>query len=391
MTSVEHNLDQGELLDQLRLSLGLLQVAFDASEQPMLILDSTNKVRWGNQAAADTWTNGIAILLPSADFADLVQLETPNGQPIKATEPTHPLLRMKLADGDDRYLLRKPGETGGSCEAYRVQWRKVTEVPGGFVLFTFATLELAEKALLQQQRFVNQLAHELRTPLAIVNGCLKRIIRSTEKEEKAQKQLLIARQETRRIDRLLEQLSLLTQLDIGSYEMLIENRSLGSFLDGWFDQLEQETRKRVSIEINALNLTKELLLDQHAFNRVLNNLIENSLRFSPGQSPIVITANARHDQMDVRLMDHGPGIPESSHETIFDRFRRLETFRSESHSDGSGLGLAVVQMLIRAMNGSVHIVPNQRCEEDSTPGTIVSMMLPLSQKETKATLVQTNL
>ena len=53
MTSVEHNLDQGELLDQLRLSLGLLQVAFGASEQPMLIFDSTNKVRWGNQAAAD--------------------------------------------------------------------------------------------------------------------------------------------------------------------------------------------------------------------------------------------------------------------------------------------------------------------------------------------------
>lgn len=343
----------------------------------MLILDAANKVRWGNQAAADAWTSGLPILLPSKTLTDLVQLATPAGHPISENEPAHPLSRMKLANGDDRYLLLQPGQASGPLEAHRVRWRRVTEVPGGFVLITFANLGPAERALLQQQRLINQLAHELRTPLAIVNGCLKRLSRSTDSEAQKHKQITTAHQEIRRIDRLLEQLSLLSQLDVGSYRPTLETRSLGSFLEGWSRQLRRQARDRVSFNLDDLNPALQLQLDQLAFNRILNHLLENSLRFCPAKSPILITGHERDNQLEILFMDWGPGIPESDLATIFDRFRRLETMRSVSHTDGSGLGLAVVRALTEAMDGTVCILPNRGADGLSRAGTVVQLMLPV--------------
>jgi len=347
----------------------------------MLILDAANKVRWGNQAAADAWTNGLPILLPSKSFTDLVQLATPDGNLISENEPAHPLCRMKMADGDDRYLLLQPDQTSDGSEAHRVRWRRVTEVPGGFVLITFTNLGPAERALLQQQRLINQLAHELRTPLAIVNGCLKRLSRSTDSEAPIHKQITTAHQETRRIDRLLEQLSLLSHLDVGSYRPLLETRSLGSFLEGWSRQLKKKARDRVSFNLDHLNPALQLQLDQLAFNRILNHLLENSLRFCPAKSPILITAHERDDQLEILFMDWGPGIPESEIANIFDRFRRLETLRSVNHTDGAGLGLAVVQALTEALAGSVCILPNRCADGQNRAGTVVQLILPIRTAE----------
>ena len=347
----------------------------------MLILDANARVRWGNQAAADTWTNGLAILLPSKAFADLVQLATPYGHPISEREPAHPLNRMKLADGDDRYLLLQPGKANGVSEAHKIHWRRVTEVPGGFVLITFANLAPAERALLQQQRLINQLAHELRTPLAIVNGCLKRLSRSTDSEARERKPITTALQETRRIDRLLEQLSLLSQLDVGSYQPVLETQSLGSFLESWSQQLSVKARDRVSFNLDDLNPGLQLQLDQLAFNRILNHLLENSLRFCPAESPILITAHEREDQLEILFMDWGPGIPDSDQVNIFDRFRRLETLRSANHTDGAGLGLAVVQALIEAMDGNVCILPNRTADGKNRAGTVVQLILPVRTAE----------
>ena len=350
----------------------------------MLILDASNKVRWGNQAAADAWTSGLPILLPSKDFADLVQLATPGGRPISENEPAHPLARMRLADGDERYLLLQQGHASGTSKPHRVRWRRVTEVPGGFVLLTFASLGPAERALLQQQRLINQLAHELRTPLAIVNGCLKRLSRSTDSAAPERTQITTAHQETRRIDRLLEELSLLSQLDVGSYQPVFETRFLGSFLEGWSRQLQKKARDRVSFNLDALNPALTIRLDQLAFNRILNHLLDNSLRFCPAESPILITAHERDDQLEILFMDWGPGIPKSDLANIFDRFRRLETLRSVSHTDGSGLGLAVVQALTMAMDGSVRILPNRCADGQNRPGTVVQLLLPLQNPEPPA-------
>lgn len=347
----------------------------------MLILDASNKVRWGNQAAAEFWTNGLSILLPGKAFAELVMLASPCGQPIKEDEATHPLSRMKLADGDDRYLLLKPVKGIGAAEPYQVSWRQVTEVPGGFVLITFSNLAPAERALLQQQQLINQLAHELRTPLAIVNGCLKRLTRTTRNKTEELKQISTAHEETRRIDRLLEQLSLLSQLDLGSYQPILETRSLDSFLEGWSRQLKRGALAKISFDLDHLNPTLMLRLDQLALNRILDHLLENSLRYCPAGTPILITALHRNnDQLHVRFIDWGPGIPEAEHLRIFDRFHRLEKHRNASMTDGAGLGLALVQALTQAMNGTVCMLPNRNVDGSIQSGTVVQITLPVAQE-----------
>jgi len=152
---------------------------------------------------------------------------------------------------------------------------------------------------------------------------LKRLSRSTDSEARERKPITTALQETRRIDRLLEQLSLLSQLDVGSYQPVLETQSLGSFLESWSQQLTLKARDRVSFNLDDLNPGLQLQLDQLAFNRILNHLLENSLRFCPAESPILITAHEREDQLEILFMDWGPGIPDSDQVNIFDRFRRL--------------------------------------------------------------------
>lgn len=378
----EHNSNSEELVDQLRQSLGLLQVAFDASDQPMLILDSANKVRWGNQAAADNLCNGLAIMLPGRAFADLVKFSLPSGQPIEQNHPSHPLSQMKLDDGEDRYLIHFESKNKEPVNAYRVQWRRVTEVPGGFELVTFANLSTTERSLLQYQRLIDQLAHELRTPLAIVNGCLKRLKRVSGLDSQELEKIDLAKQETRRIDRLLEQLSVLSQLDVGSYQIKFETRPLIYFVKQWSTKLDSKKRDRLSFNEDDGNFAVELRLDQQAFARVLNHLIDNSLRYSPAKSPIVITAKTIDDQLKIRFMDWGPGIPAEEQETVFDRFRRLEIFRTASHVDGCGLGLALVRELIEAMNGTARILDNRTSDEDLPQGAVVEMLLPVHRSTT---------
>ena len=91
---------QGELLAQLRQSLGLLQVAFDAASEAMVIFDPEGVVRWGNQAAADLWTDGLAILLVGRHQEQLLQpIANRSGQPLERSSAEHPLQQWQLGDG----------------------------------------------------------------------------------------------------------------------------------------------------------------------------------------------------------------------------------------------------------------------------------------------------
>ena len=94
-------------LAQLRQSLGLLQVAFDAASEAMVIVEPGGEVRWGNQAAADLWTNGLAIMLVGRRLEQLLQpLTSSSGVPIAQQAAEHPLQRLKRGDGGDLWHWR---------------------------------------------------------------------------------------------------------------------------------------------------------------------------------------------------------------------------------------------------------------------------------------------
>jgi signal transduction histidine kinase len=172
--------DSGSLIQQMSQSLGLLRVAFDSTGEAMLIVDESSAVRWANQQAADLWGGGITLQMVGRPLSALLQFHHLDRSPIGDQEPTHPLQKAVSAEGRNSYLIQalsEPGLDQSQLITRLVSWRQIIQMNQSFVLLIFRDLEPLEKALARQRQFIDKLAHELRTPLAIITGNLRRMKR----------------------------------------------------------------------------------------------------------------------------------------------------------------------------------------------------------------------
>lgn len=360
------------LIEQLRESLGLLQVAFDAATEAMLILDEERKIRWANQKAADLWGRGLTPLLTGKPFAELVLLERVDGQPIPPDAPTHPLQLMRLGDGERRYRLSS-GQPSSAPQLLR--WTAIQGLRASFVLLIIRDLGPLETALLEQRRFVNRLAHELRTPLAILSGSLHQLARKARLPGKQEQRLQQACEEANRMGDLLDKLLVLSELDSDQFPWCFEAISLRTALESWIQGLPAADSARIKLNLNGD--IPDLVLDPKALEQVLSHLLQNSLRFSNRASPVQLTASAGPEHIEIQFSDWGPGIGSAmGHSAVFDRFTRLEEHRDSGRGEGAGLGLSVVRSLMEGMGGEVFCRPNRDRDGLQQPGMVVVLRLP---------------
>jgi two-component system sensor histidine kinase KdpD len=109
--------------------------------------------------------------------------------------------------------------------------------------------------------------------------------------------------------------------------------------------------------------------DAALLERVVANLVENAMRWSPADRPARVTAGRVQDRVDVRIIDHGPGIKPANREQVFQPFQRL----GDRGGTGVGLGLAVARGFVRAMGGELII------EDTPEGGTTAVVSLPVAQ------------
>lgn len=367
------------LVEQLRESLGLLQVAFDAAGEAMVILDGERRIRWANQQAADLWGGGITLQLIGQPFAHMA-VHRLDGQRLPADAPHHPLQLMQHSDGERRYRFSNTSKIASDDEGLSPQlmrWTTIRNMRESFVLVVVRDLGPLEAALLEQRRFVNRLAHELRTPLAILSGCLHQLARKSKLPAKQEQRLGHAQDEAQRMGDLLDKLLLLSELDADQYDWRFESTSLREALQGWVAGLAAAERARIRLNLGDQNLM--LMLDREALEQVLSNLLHNSLHFSDHTTPIQITALREESHLELLFIDWGPGMSQCcDHTDVFERFTRLEEHRDPCRSEGCGLGLSVVRSLMEGMGGQAFCKPNRDLTGQLQPGTVVVLRLPLS-------------
>jgi two-component system sensor histidine kinase KdpD len=113
----------------------------------------------------------------------------------------------------------------------------------------------------------------------------------------------------------------------------------------------------------------EVLADPGLLERVISNVLENAVRYSPPEAPVLVSAHAQADTVELRVLDRGPGIDRLARAAVFEPFQRRDD-RAVSTGAGVGLGLAIARGFVQAMHGSIGL--------DDTPGggLIVRITLP---------------
>jgi signal transduction histidine kinase len=340
-------------LAQLRQSLGLLQVAFDAAAEAMVIVEPGGEVRWGNQAAADLWTNGLAIMLVGKRLEQLLQpISSSSGVQLAAEAAEHPLQLLKRGDGSGVY--------GVANQLQQLEWRRIQQPGDGYLLLLARDLAPQEQALQQQRQFVNQLAHELNTPLAIVNGSLRQLGKKLLNfGDGSRERLRQAQQETNRLVRLLRHLLVLTDLETGRRQLQLQPLALKPWLQEWMAQRGLSNSAELNLVIDGGDGIV-VAADPEALAEVLEQLLDNSLRYSEAPAQIELQLLELDAAIGLRWQDQGLGIQAEPRMQVFERFVRLEEHRDFNQADGAGLGLALCEALMQAMGGSIELEPSAK-------------------------------
>ena len=309
----------------------------------------------------------------------LLQFHHLDRSPLGDEEPSHPIQQALSAEGRTSYLIQAlsasaPEKT--QLITRSVSWRQIMQMDQSFILLIFRDLEPLEKALARQRQFINNLAHELRTPLAIITGNLHRMKRKKQFSGNIQQSLSDAAEETQRIGTLVDNLLLLSELDNDCRRWKLQIDSLINFVDQWIVRQNPESRGLLHIVTMNESDDYRVQLDQDAFHLILDNLLNNSRRFCRSRPSIEIRLVQTVSQVLLQFIDDGPGINNDDCVAVFERFSRIDEHRNADITDGSGLGLSLVKSLMEGMGGSASCSSAKEQIGISRQGLVVTLCFP---------------
>ena len=211
----------------------------------------------------------------------------------------------------------------------------------------FAEREASESRL---RRFLADASHELRTPLASIRGYAELFrtgaARDEENTEKAMRRI---ESETARMGVLVEDLLTLARLD-ELHDFVREDVDIAQLArDAASDARAIDPGRHIAVSGEQHAVVQG---DPHQLRQVLGNLMRNALVHTPSDTPIEVSVARNDGRVSLAVRDHGPGLPTTDPNAVFERFWRAEKGRSRGRA-GAGLGLAIVAGIVTAHDGTV--------------------------------------
>jgi len=231
--------------------------------------------------------------------------------------------------------------------------------------------ELAARAELDRSRaeFLTAVTHDLRTPLATIKGAITALMAPASRPEHSERRELLdaAYEETSRLEVLVTKVLELTRIRALALEPEPVAVGAADVTRAAVDRLRESARGR-DIVLDIGDELPELWVDPVMMEHVIVNLLENALRYEPPGRGVEVRAGNRQSEVEILVVDHGPGIPASARARVFDEFVQLEN--RSGNGGGAGLGLAIVRGLVEANHGRVW------CEETPGGGATFGVALP---------------
>ena len=344
--------------------------AFRSRAEASALASASRSVLSGGDTAAavvdrirETFGESSVALLERVDGSDWTTVAASGDGP-----PVSPSDADTVVDVDDRRVLAlrgRPLPAGDrrALDAFASQT--------GVVLEQRRLRAQAEQARVLEQAdaartaLLAAVSHDLRTPLATIRASVDALTAPGLELPDADRHDLVATlaAATGRLERLIDNLLDMSRLQAGGLHPALRAASLEEVVPGVVEPYGRTVRLEVPEDLPLVHTDPGLL------ERVLDNVTSNAVRHSPPGEPVLVLASASDREVEVRVVDRGPGVPEVDRAAIFEPFRRL----SDDHPDGVGLGLAVADGLARAVGAEL--------TAEDTPGGGLTMVLRVPREE----------
>jgi two-component system phosphate regulon sensor histidine kinase PhoR len=220
--------------------------------------------------------------------------------------------------------------------------------------------------------FVANVSHELRTPLTAIRGYLETLLEGgLDEGDNARRFLEIVSRHTERLGRLLDDLTDLSNIELGKVALEVRPTVLWEALEPVLAIIGPRAAvKGVALSADLPPDLPPVLADSDRLEQILINLVDNAVKFTPADGRVTVSASLRDTMVEVAVADTGVGIPSTDLPRITERFYRVDRARTRELG-GTGLGLAIVKHLVQAHGGALRI------ESELGKGTTVRFTLPL--------------
>jgi signal transduction histidine kinase/DNA-binding response OmpR family regulator len=220
-------------------------------------------------------------------------------------------------------------------------------------------------------KFFSNITHEFRTPLTLIQGPAHELMEKT-KDAESHKLLTMIKSNSAKLLSLINQLLDLSKLDAQEVKLNNKPARLDRLLKTTMNQFTSLAASReIQLEWTLPEQAHTVWMDEEKVETILINLISNALKFTPAGGKVVMDAIYSNNLLEAVVKDNGRGIPAEKLTHIFDRFYQVEATDS-SHSEGTGIGLALVKEYVELMKGVIQV------ESEVAVGTAFKISIPLS-------------
>ena len=341
-----------------------IETIINRMSDPVIGLDNRKKVVFANDQALlllnltahqmlDRYAPDIAV--ENDLFRTLIK---PNGQADSDSE----LIKIAI-DGKENYFSKE-----NIVIRYKPTGEKETFNIGQVILLKNVTpykqLDLAKT------NFIATISHELKTPIASLQMCIKLLQDSRVGSLNAEQQSILQtfNDETSRLSKLTNELLDLSQVETGNIKLDIKKTDPNHIVNVALEAVKfQSERKKVKVEVRTPEEETFFLGDADKTTWVLVNLLTNAIRYSPENSTVILKCENQNGSMKFSIEDFGPGIETQYLSRLFEKF-----FQVPGSASGTGLGLAISKEFIEAQGGTVSV------ESEIGKGSIFSFQLPVA-------------
>lgn len=227
------------------------------------------------------------------------------------------------------------------------------------------------RAWQQQQDFVNNAAHELRTPMSVIQGKLETMLtKPTATIREESEAVILSLSEVRRLNSLTNNMLTLAKSGSNMTKIEKEKTDIEAFVVkvlSPYVEMGSLSNKEVTVDVKV---EQPVAIDRKRIHQLLVLLMDNALKYSDDGDSINVSAKVEKKRLVIAVADTGRGISAEGKKHIFDRFYR-EDKTGNRQTGGTGLGLSIAEWIVRAHNGKIAVIDNK------PKGTIFRVTLPL--------------